>query len=99
MWGAEAMAKYDPYENCAIQKKDKVAGKLTMEQVEALISFYNRQNCSFSDDVPLQELLNLWHASIEWCSFEDWLEEKPEEAAAAYNRCISDRSKHFRVEG
>ena len=93
------MAKHDPYKGCVIQAEDTDAAKLTIEQADSLVWFYWVHDKPLSHGVPLQELLNLWHASIEWCSFQGWLEEKPEEAAAAYNRCISDPSKHFSVGG
>lgn len=68
---------------------------LNMQQLGLLVRWCSCQAPSLFDDLPLSEVLQIYHASIEWMTFEDWLEEEPLDAARAYNGIVSDTSAHF----
>lgn len=68
---------------------DTDARKLTLEQVKAISNWADCQYCSTFEDkdgnqFPLQAVLDIWHASIVYETFDCWYEESPKEARKAY---------------
>lgn len=84
---AEQVASYRP--NDPIKITDTKAAKLTLEQVAVLVNWADWQNCSTFEDkdgnsFPLQAILDLFHASIVYDTFDSWHEEEPKAARKAY---------------
>ena len=84
---AERAASYRAVD--AIQKKDTDARRLTIEQASILQNWCDWQHCSTFEDkdgngFPLQAILDLYHASIVYETFESWHEEEPKAARRAY---------------
>lgn len=74
-----------------IARKSKNAGKLTLEQVNALEAWVSCQASATFEDLngrgfPLQAILDLWHASIVYETLEDWFEADERGALDAYLR-------------
>ena len=72
-----------------IGRTDTDARKLTLDQIKAIGHWCDAQTCSTFEDkhgnqFPLQAVLDLWHASIVWESFEAWFEDDPKAAKRAY---------------
>ena len=72
-----------------IERADTDAAKLTIEKVEALVNWAGWQRCSTFEDkagnpFPIQAILDLWHASIVYETFECWWEEDQKAARKAY---------------
>lgn len=88
---------FDPHADTPLKKNDKDAAKLTLEQAEALVNWANVQDYRLFEHLPLSEVLALYHASIEWETFEDWINAEPAVAIAAYNICVSDPSNHLLI--
>lgn len=73
-----------------IKASDTDARRLTLEQAEVLANWCGWQHCSTVEDKngnpwPLQAILDLYHASIVYETFESWYEEQPKEARRVYN--------------
>ena len=72
-----------------IGRGDTDARKLTIEQAKALTNWCDCQSCSTFEDrdgngFPLQAILDLWHKSIVYDTFELWYSEEQEAARRAY---------------
>ena len=79
---------------------DTDARKLTVEQAKALTNWCDCQSCSTFEDrdgngFPLQAVLDLWHKSIIYDTFESWHEDYPQQARTAYIAvCRRHKIKH-----
>ena len=88
-------ASFDPYNGLVIQRGDTDAAKLTVEQLRHIVHWCDAQRSAFFDEVPLDEVLKVYHASIEWVTFEDWLIDDTLAAVRAYNSIVSNKDLHF----
>lgn len=84
---AERAAAYRAIDT--IKEKDVDARLLTIEQTQVLVNWCNWQAVSTMEDrdgkpFPLQAILDLYHASIVWETFDSWHEEEPRIARKAY---------------
>lgn len=83
-----------------ITRQDTDAGALTVEKVKALCDWVDYQSCSTFEDkagnsFPLQAVLDLWHASVVWDTFDTWFAEEPKPARKAYVAiCRKHKIKH-----
>jgi hypothetical protein len=68
--------------------KTKRAGNLTRDETTTLMAWCDCQTESLWDGMSLQEILNVYHATSEWTSFEAWAEEDWRAAYKAWNRAI-----------
>ena len=79
---------------------DTDASRLTIEQVKALCTWADFQRCSTFEDkdgnaFPLQAVLDIWHASIIYETFECWFEDDRRAALRAYKAiCRKHKIKH-----
>lgn len=89
------MPKFDPYADSVIKKDDTLSCALTLQQAASLTRWAEHQHGSLFDDdhVTIQQVLDVFHASIEWISFEAWLEEEPGPAIKAYNAAMPPSKK------
>lgn len=81
---------FDPYERSDIKRHDTDTAKLTLDQIKTLTNWCDCQRCSLTDSLSLAEILALFHVSIDWDTFEDWTEEEPAAAVAAYNGVVKN---------
>lgn len=83
-----------------IGRSDTDASKLSIEKAQALCTWAGWQRCSTFEDkdgnpFPLQAILDLWHASIVYDTFESWFEEERSAALKAYKAvCRKHKIKH-----
>lgn len=75
--------------------KQTDAAKLTREDTQTLMGWCDHQHGSLWDDMTLQDILNVYHVSHEWLTFEDWAEEEGDVARQAWNRVVSDPNHHL----
>jgi hypothetical protein len=74
----------------AIKAADTDARLLTLEQAEVLVNWCGWHHCcsTFEDrngkPFPLQVILDLYHASIVYATFDGWFVERRTEATKAY---------------
>lgn len=84
----------------SIERSDTDASKLTIEKVKELCTWVDWQRCSTFEDrggkpFPVQAVLDLWHASIIYDTFESWFEEERAPALKAYKAvCRKHKIKH-----
>jgi hypothetical protein len=72
-----------------ITRADTDARNLTIEKTKALTDWADWQACSTFEDrdgnsFPLQAVLDIWHASIVYETFDSWFSEEPKAARKAY---------------
>lgn len=84
---AERAAAYRALD--AIKHTDTEARLLTIEQAEVIVNWCGWQACSTFEDKDgapfhLQAILDLYHASIVYETFDSWHEEQPRMARRAY---------------
>ncbi len=84
---AERAASYRAVD--AIKPTDTDARLITIEQAEVLSNWCGWMACSTCEDkngnpFPLQAILDLYHASIVYETFDSWYEEEPKAARKAY---------------
>lgn len=95
---AERASSYLAFDN--IKAKDTDARLLTIEQAEILSNWCGWQHCATFEDrngspFPLQAILDLYHASIVYETFESWYEDEPKPARKAYVAiCRKHKIKH-----
>lgn len=95
---AELAAAYRAVD--AIGPKATDARLLTIEQAGVLTNWVDWQTCSTFEDkdgnpFPLQAVLEIYHASIVYDTFESWHEEHPGAARKAYIAiCRKHKIKH-----
>lgn len=80
--------------------KAVVATDLTIDEVGVLINWCSFQDSSLWEDMSLQEILNVYRATIEWDTFEDWADVDQEAAYAAWNAAViepGNRMTSFKV--
>lgn len=83
-----------------IGRADIDVSNLTIEKAKALCTWADWQSCSTFEDkngnpFPLQAVLDLWHASIIYDTFESWFEEDRVAALKAYKSvCRKHKIKH-----
>lgn len=83
-----------------ITRTDTDAAKLTIEKAQALCNWAGWQRCSTFEDkngnpFPLQAILDIWHASIVYETFECWFEEDSRAALKAYKAvCRKHKIQH-----
>lgn len=73
----------------AIKETDTDTRSLTIAQAQILCNWCDWQACSTFEDrdgnqFPLQAILDLYHASIVYETFDSWHEEEPKAARKAY---------------
>lgn len=80
------MPKFNPYADVSIKQDHTDAALLNREQVSDLMGWCDFQDESLWDGMTMQEILNIWHVSIEYDSFEGWAQERGDEARKQWNR-------------
>ena len=84
----------------AIQRKHTDARGLTLGQVEVLVNWCGGQATSTFEDragepFPLQAILDLYHASVGYETFDSWQSERPRAARRVYDEvCRQYGIKH-----
>jgi len=76
---------FDPYADSPIKRGDTDASRLNREQAATLMGWCDCQSESLWDGMTLQEILHVYHVSIEHLTFEDWAEECGDVARHAWN--------------
>lgn len=66
--------------------KAKLANKLTIDEVRGLVNWCDNQIGLLTDDLNLQQILNLYRLSAEWDTWEAWHNEDTHAAHAAYSK-------------
>lgn len=89
--------KFDPY-NCGELSafKQRNANKLTKEEMRRLANWCDCQCEELWEGMSQQDILNVYHVSVEWMTFEDWFNEEQENALAAWNSAVQDKNNHLR---
>lgn len=80
-------------ERCAVQSA--YATDLTFEELQALVNWCNCQSSDLWEDMSLQEILNVYRATSEWCTFEAWAAEDWKAAYAAWNAAVIDEGNQM----
>ena len=70
--------------------KAVTAAELKLEEVQLLVTWCSFQDSNLWDTLSLQEILNVYRATIEWDTFEDWAESDWKEAYAAWDAAVID---------
>jgi hypothetical protein len=65
-----------------------LAGDLTRQQIEHLMSWCDYQAEDLWDGMNLQEILNVYRVSAVWENFEGWAEEEGDVARCAWNAVV-----------
>ena len=68
--------------------KAKRAAQLSREEASQLMSWCDWQIEALWDDLNLQQILNVYHASAEYEDAQSWLEEEPEKAVKGFNKAV-----------
>ena len=90
------MTKFNPYEDVSIKQDDTDASQLNREQMTDLMAWCDYQDESLWDGMTLQEILNVWHISINYYSFEGWAQEEGDKARKQWNR-VTYPANHLRL--
>lgn len=75
--------------------KASLASDLTRSEVGALMNWCDCQCESLWRGLSLQEILNIYRASVGWVTFEAWAQEDPRAARAAWNRAVIARDNRM----
>lgn len=89
---------FDPYtdgQNPMFRQTD--AGKLLREETQRLMDWCDFQSESLWEGMTLQDILNVWHVSCDWDSFEGWASEEGDVARKAWNSVVSDPEHHLEL--
>lgn len=78
---------------------DKNAAKLSLEDVARLVNWCSWQSSDLWEGMTLQDILNVYHASRDWDTFEGWTEEEGDVARIAWNKAVKDTGHHLRLMG
>ena len=74
------------------------ARNLTKDDLESLFHWTGRQYDHFFEDVPVQEILDVYHASKKFRDFQDWFERAPAEAGLTYNKIITNKNRRIIIQ-
>jgi hypothetical protein len=90
------MNEFDPYSdgtNPMFRQVD--ASKLTREEIARIMNWCDHQAEDLWDGMTLQDILNVWHISRDWDTFEDWAMEEGDIARKAWNSVVQDHKQHL----
>jgi hypothetical protein len=82
------MTKFNPYADSSIKIDDCDPAKLNREQMADLMAWCDCQSESLWDGMTLLEILNVYHVSIDYTTFEGWSQEQGDKARKAWNRVV-----------
>lgn len=81
---------FDPYSVSALDRDDTDAGRLSVEKAQTLVNWCDCQSSHLWDGLGLADILKIYHASIDWITFEAWVEKEGDAARKAWNAVMPD---------
>jgi hypothetical protein len=73
----------------------KKAADLSREECQTLMNWCDWQREDLWSGMSLQDILNVYHVSSEWDTFEAWSEEEGDVARHAWNSVVENKGHHL----
>lgn len=75
--------------------KAKKTGDMSLEDMAILVSWCECQDADLWEGMRAQDILNVYHVSHEWDTFDGWVEEEGNMARKAWNSVVKDKDHHL----
>lgn len=79
--------------------KSKLASDLDREETTILMGWCDCQREDLWSGMKLQDILNVYHVSSEWLTWEGWAEDEGDIARKAWNSVVGDAGQHMILHG
>lgn len=79
--------------------KSKVVGGLTLDDMRVLLNWCGWQDESLWDGMSLQEILNVYHVSNKWDTWELWAQAEGDIAREAWNAVVATHGNKMVLHG
>jgi hypothetical protein len=75
--------------------KSKLASDLDRDETAVLMGWCDCQAEDLWSGMKLQDILNVYHVSAEWMTWESWAQDEGDVARVAWNNVVSDPEHHM----